>query len=341
MRQPIRSSGARCGVGLVELLFAVTIVAVLLLGALAVMQKQSQGLRRLSRVTANTTRAQEMLLALEQELSFARAYTPTAFIVTDAGLEVSLSTTFAFPDKGMLLVNRGAANEERISYERLDLIRGAFMDVTRGVQCTEERHHGTGSPVQWAFHAEPIENQETPAASQYDGLSIGPSRPIYFRGDGTGLSFQLPTDPNGGTNYMRDGDVTWGATIYGQPSLNAHSVIYFEPTRSVTEISLGADINRDADLEDTFDVGRLVRRTWNAADGLAGHQEHALCPSVLLQERCNWGGDMDADGFDDPMFLWDPEIRRLLVRIFLLDVFSEGQAATRSIESTIYLRNAL
>lgn len=315
-------------------------MSVLLMGALTVIQNQARGFRGLSNVVANTTRAQEMLDKLEKELTFAQAYTPTAFIVADSGDEISVSTTFAFPDKGMLLVNAGNANEERLSYERFDPDRGAFLDVTRGLQCTEESSQSAGSPVQWAPHSEAIGNQQAPAAWQYDGLSTGPLRPIYFRGDGTGLSFQIPTDPLGGTNYMRDGDVTWGSTIYGQPSLDVHSVVYFEATRSVTEISLGADLNGDEDREDTFDVGRLMRRSWNGTDGSAGTEEVALCPSVLIQERCNWGGDLDSDGFDDPMFLWDPELHRLLVRFFLLEVISTGQATSRRIASTIYLRNS-
>jgi hypothetical protein len=59
----------------------------------------------------------------------------------------------------------------------------------------------------------------------------------------------------------------------------------------------------------------------------------------VLQERCNRGGDLDGDGFDDPLFLWDPMARRLHVRIFVLGNGVEEMPLVRRVESVIYLRN--
>jgi len=59
----------------------------------------------------------------------------------------------------------------------------------------------------------------------------------------------------------------------------------------------------------------------------------------VLQERCNWGSDLDGDGFDDPLFMWEPETGCLHVRLFLAAGTVNGRQSVREIESILYLRN--
>ena len=89
---------------------------------------------------------------------------------------------------------------------------------------------------------------------------------------------------------------------------------------------------------DVFDLGRIELVTWNAFTGGEATRVR-LCPPIVMQERCNAGGDLDADGFDDPMFVWFPIEGRLEVRFFLALGVVNGRQVIRRTSSTIHLRN--
>ena len=59
----------------------------------------------------------------------------------------------------------------------------------------------------------------------------------------------------------------------------------------------------------------------------------------MLQEQCNWGGDLDADGYDDPIFLWDKDRRQLRLRIFIIGRSVDDIPIVRKVESLMFLRN--
>ena len=169
-------------------------------------------------------------------------------------------------------------------------------------------------------------NQTTPAAGSWDGVADELEGPVVFQGDGTGFSFRAPIEAPGRAGHLENGRVTWGAVLDGTPSEQGRSAFYFAPRHTLTEVQSGTDLNGDGDRVDTFDVGEIRRRTWNAIDAAQVPADVTLTPAFVLQERCNWGGDLNSDGFDDPIFLWDPESQRLHVRVTVLT--DHARAAT-------------
>ena len=130
------------------------------------------------------------------------------------------------------------------------------------------------------------------------------------------------------------------ATVNGKHTLNGWSAFYFAPSLSLNEAELSSDLNRDGDREDVFDLGRIRLRSWDAADPKTPIQDVGLGPNVVLQERCRPGGDLDGDGFADPLLLWNASARRLHVRLFCAGQSAGGKYLVRRAESTIFLRNA-
>lgn len=90
---------------------------------------------------------------------------------------------------------------------------------------------------------------------------------------------------------------------------------------------------------DVFDVGQLRRRTWDTTQPGVPGDDLGLGATIVLQEQCNWGGDLDADGFDDPIFLWNSETRELAIRLFVVNETVEGLPIVRRVEALAYLRN--
>lgn len=338
------AAGLEAGVTLIELFIALTILVVVLMGVMSSIDRESAGLRSLAKMTAIETRAQEMINRLEQELLFAQGTSPSTAIVVNLGptvtTELRVASTLGFPDQGTLLVNRGTPFEERLTYAGFDPVANSFVTLTRGQQCTGAFNHLSGDTVWWAGLAEPIEDQIAPPPSQWDGQAMEITGPVFFRGDGSGFSFRLPTDPAGGTDYFADGELQWGALVDGQPMLEGWSVLYFEPVTTTTEAEQRKDFNQDGDRDDTFEIGRIRMRSWDTTNPNRTPVDTALCPPMVLQEQCNWGGDLDNDGFEDPIFLWDPGSRSLHIRLLILGGIINRVPVIRRVESLIYLRNA-
>lgn len=336
---------SRTALSLVEVTIGLGILSLVLLAALAGVQNESRGFRSLSRATAWETRTREMLARLENDLTFARGYTPSTVLATALSSgqtgALAIPTTFSFPDRGLLLVDRGTPSEERIRYQTFDPAVGLLMGLARGQQCTPATAHPAGATVAWSGLAEPIEIQINPPAALFDGVASEPTGPLFFRGDGTGFAFQQPTDPAGGTNFLVNGQLQWGATVAGQPTLDGCSALYYTPETTVREADLGSDVNGDGDRADIFDLGSIHLRSWNQVDPNVPPTDVGKCPPVVLQERCNWGrADLDADGFADPIFLWNPATRTLHIRLFLLQVVPGEPPVQSRVESLIFLRNA-
>jgi hypothetical protein len=252
---------------------------------------------------------------------------------------VHVDTTLGFPDSGLLLVDRGNGNVERLRYSGLETTHTFFLQLTRGEQCTSAANHAAGAGVMWAGLAEPIALQMNPPASTYDGRAKESIGPVYFRGDGCGFSYRLPTDPAGGTQFLAGSDVRWGAAVDGTPSASGWAALSFEARETYDERKTGHDINNDGDTNDVFDVGQIVKRTWDTSDPAAPVRTLGLGPTMVIQERCKWGRDLDGDGFDDPIFLWDAATHCLHVRLHVLGTTVGDVPITRTVESLIYLRN--
>jgi len=335
--------GAHAGFSLVELCIATAMLIVISTMAVSTWSSESHALKEMAGVAEIELRAQETLARLEAQLGSARGRTPTAFLTQDAqplDALFEVDGRVGFPDRGLLLVGRGTSTEERVGYARVAPGNPGFEELERGAQCTSPALHVAGEEVLWAGIAAPIALQNDPPADQWDGVARELEGPTYFRGDGSGFAFQVPVDPGGGHAFLVDGEARWGATILGSAVADAWSAFAFEPTLTLSESECGCDLDADGDQDDLFDVGKLRLRSWDPAHPDAPAQDVGLGPDVVLQEHCNWGSDLDGDGFDDPIFLWNPSARRLHVRLYCVCRTNGAKALVRRSETTVFLRNA-
>ncbi len=344
MRKQQESGGARsAGMTLVEITIVATILGLVLLIGFGVVVRDNRLSRSTVAIGVAETHAQQMLNALVRQLSDARGESPHA--ITSAALsatdtsQIAVDTTLGFPDQGILLVDRGTNSVERVLYAALTAGGTSFQTLGRGAQCTQPHPHIQGTEVLWAGLAEAISLSGSPPPSTYDGRAREPEGPVFFRGDGTGFSYRLPTDPSGGNDVLDGGNIRWGAVVGSRPTLSGWAALVFSPRGVVAEADVHTDLNHDGDESDVFDVGQIRMHTWNTADPNVPANDIGLGPPVILQERCHTGGDLDGDGFDDPIFLWEPARRRLHVRLFVLGRSSGEVPAVRKVESMIFLRN--
>lgn len=340
MRRPTPKN-PRSGFNLIELCVATAILVGLFLAIAGSTQRQGESLRFFSRLSNQSLRAQVVLGRLEEHLEDAQPSGIDAFLVAplDASgtTKLSLDTVAGLPDRGTLIVEPGTGREERIAYEGLRSSGGARVLQLGRALCGGGGAHATGSPVMWAGAAFAIGQQNNPPASAFDGISDEPDGPVFFRGEGSGFSFRRPIDLGAG---LVDGlEARWGADLGGGGLATGRSAILFVPSGEISEATLETDINRDRDRDDTFEVGDLRLRTWDTNDGLVPPREVGLGGSGLLQERCNRGGDLDGDGFADPMFLWHEASGRVRVRLFFLIENEHGQPQVQRVETTLCLRN--
>jgi hypothetical protein len=162
---------------------------------------------------------------------------------------------------------------------------------------------------------------------------------VYFRGDGAGFAYRVPVDPSGGNDYLDGDELTFGAEVRGiGPTLSGRLALFYEPQTEYDESASGDDLNDDGDTDDVFDLGQIRRVAWLVTDP-AQMQEGGLGPATVLQERCNWGGDLDSDGFADPLFLWNQDRNVLHVRLFVMGRSTKDAPVVRKVESVIFLRN--
>ncbi len=331
------------GFSIVEVTIAVTLFAVVVLGIVMVTARDDKSAKASLAIGVAETRAQQMLSRIQDELAHARGASPRAVLTQTlssgetGGLTVD--STLGFPSSGTLLIDRGSGALERLAYAQLDASLTRFLGLARGEQCTQPTTHAQNADVLWCGLAEPILLQSNPAASLFDGRALESTGPVYFRGDGTGFSYRVPVDPTGGNDFLTGGDVRWGAEVAGTPTQSGWAAIWFQPSTSYEEPLTGFDLNHDGDTADVFDVGQLRKRTWDTSAPAVAPSEVALGPTVIVQERCRHGRDLDGDGFDDPMFLWDASSRRLHVRLFVIGTSGGNAPILREVETTIFLRN--
>lgn len=332
------------GYTLLEALVGATLFVVVMLASIQLIQQD----QRLSRSTVQMAHvehmAQQMLFRLERELANAFGEEPVA--VLPNGLAAGASTAqvdsnLGFPPFGSLVIARGTVNEERVRYDGLDAGQINFQNLERGVLCSQDTSHPVQTELLWTGLAEPVDQQAPPPpAADYDGISLESIGPVYFRGDGVGFSYRVPVDPTGGTDYIVGDDLQWGAEIPGiGPSLDGWVSLYFEPRDEFLESLHGDDVNGDGDTNDVFDIGQIRRVIWDVTNPTVPVSDTGLGPSHVLQERCNWGGDLDSDGFDDPIFLWDKDSNELHVRLHLIGASIVNQPIMRMVESVMFLRN--
>lgn len=338
-------STRRSGMTVVELTVAFSILTVVMLSIFSVVQRDTQLAQSTLGISVAEMKAQQMLRKLETELADARGANPIASITGTLSIgtttNIEVDSTLGFPDDGILLLERGTQNEERILYTSLEANQVRFVDLVRGQQCTIVASHPIGSQLIWAGLAETLEEQETPPPGSWDGVALGARGLSYFRGDGSGFSYRVPVDPSDSTppDYLDGDDLQWGAEIDGLGTLEGWMALSFVPRETIFESVTGDDLNGDRDTDDVFDVGQLRRSCWDTDDPSSQPSSLGMGPANVLQERCNWGGDLDDDGFDDPIFLWDKDSRRLHIRLFIVGHSVSNIPIVRKVESLIFLRN--
>jgi hypothetical protein len=341
MRADLR---ARSGFTLVESLFAASLISVVILGSILLLSHDMQSSKSSISVQVAQNQAQTLIYALEKELSNARGERPVATLTSTlgsgAGGTVALDSSAGFPPVGSILIDRGTNQSEHIAYSVLSPDGLTLTGLTRGTQCSSATGHALNAEVLWSGLAELLTLPGTPPPDLYDGQALESTGPAYFRGDGTGLSYRMPTDPSGGHDYFANGQLQWGATVGDAPLLTGWCALYYVPDGTYDESKAGIDINHDGDTTDVFDIGQIHRVRWNTADPASAPNEVAIGPSVVLQERCHYGADLDGDGFGDPIFLWDPVSGRLHLRLFVMGRNAQGWPTVRRVESMVFLRNS-
>lgn len=335
----------RSGYSIVELMIATTLFVVVMVSSLALMERDAHLSKSTLSITAIEDQSTQMLYRIERELADGLIDTPkivlgNAMTANETG-QMVVADTLGFPPSGLLVVSRGRPNEEIIAYSGIDPTVPAFTGLTRAQGCTQASAHPASPPntVYWIGLAEPIANQTNPPAASFDGVSDEEGLNVFYVGRGSGISYRIPVDPAGGTNVLNGEDIQWGTELGGTQITSGWAAIQFVAVRTVDESVTGDDINKDGDRGDVFDVGQLRRRLWDTANPGAPVEDLGLGPTAVLQERCNWGGDLDADGSSDPIFLWDPTTRQLHIRLFLFGQGVKDMPIVRRIESVMFLRN--
>ena len=168
---------ARAGYSFLELSVSVTLFVVVLLSSLALLEHDTQLSRSTLGIASVETMAQEMLFDIERELSNAQGENPeailTASVLPGIVSSIAVDSTLGFPDSGVLLLDRGKPNEERIAYDSLGADQESFLGITRAEQCTSNALHLGGGELIWAGLAEPIINPSPgvpPPPHNYDCL---------------------------------------------------------------------------------------------------------------------------------------------------------------------------
>jgi prepilin-type N-terminal cleavage/methylation domain-containing protein len=341
--QTARGVKSRAGFSLLEMVISSTLLAVILMASFALIERNGHLSVSTLGIAAAEQNAQRMLYSLERELADARGANPKASVTADlmSGQETSLAvdSTLGFPPYGTLLLERDTDDMERLSYASLGPNLLSFDGLERALACTNNGDHFAGLELLWDGLAEPIELQASPPANLFDGRVMEFDGIYHFRGNGSGFSYRVPVDPAGGMDYLDGNSIRWGAVVDGVPTETGWYALIYQPQGEVSEVDLRADINDDGDQDDVFDVGQIRRLAWDTTDPGGPVDDHGLGPSVVLQERCGWGNDLDGDGFEDPIFYWDRDRRILHLRLVIIGRARADSPVIRRVEASVFLRN--
>ncbi|MEO0651652.1 MAG: hypothetical protein AAFZ65_13330 [Planctomycetota bacterium] len=339
-----RPQRSLAGMTLLEVVVSAAIIAVILAAVSQTMARSARTLQNATDQSYAESRVHVALDRIEQELEYAVVHVPNTRLASTLGAgnaaQAELLDATGFPNGGALLLYPGQPNEELIAYDGLSLGPDRILDLTRGARCTDPATHELDSLVLWAGCATALDDQAAPAANLWDGMALDNGRDVFYRGEGSGVVFRRPVDPAGNGNYLDQlGNVQWGANVAGSDTTSGWSCLYYLPEGTAVEATLGADLNNDGDQADTFDLGRIRMRSWDASDPDGELTDIGLTPPIVMQEDCAWGADLDADGREDPIFLWDPIVSRLRVRLFFLHTAPDAAPVVRDTDTAYFIRN--
>ena len=342
--QPGPSSSRRAhqgGFTLIEVVIAFTVMTIILLATSSVLRRETRGIAELQNMGHSEKVMEGVFNRIFRTIQFARGFTSettlSSTLTANETGQISLGSINGFPDQGSLVVDRGEATEETINYEAHATVGTGVLTLERGAEGTQNRGHNRGSSVIWSGLAYPIANQTDPDPSEYDGTTDDLRGDIYFIGKGLGLSYQVPVDPVHTGSYLEGSEPRWGAQVSGGEVAGAYGAVVYVPSLEITEADRKFDLNEDGDEDDTFYLGRIALQSWSTDPG--DSLRINLTPSIILQEKGAYGSDMDADGFEDPMFLWSADQARLRLRFFVLTGTVNGHEVVRRFENIIHLSN--
>lgn len=331
------------GFTIIEMVVALAIMSVILVATSATLQREARSIGEMQQLSYSERTVQSLFAKIEQRLDFGQGLDPVTTVANDVGVAETFSVTlqeeFGFPFEGTMILAPGTANEERVEYTGLNAGANELRSLERGAQGTNASSHSSGTTVLWQGYAYAIEEQVAPPAGTFDGQSDDLRGTVFFRGDGTGFPYRRPVDPNGTGTFITEDGVRWGATIGGRDSEDGCAALVFRPVAQISEADRGWDLNADGDLVDVFDLGRIADMGWDATDTANGTSSLDLVAPIFLQEVDNYGGDLDGDGFDDPIFLWNANSGRLRIRLFALLGDISGRDIVRRFETVLYMRN--
>ena len=314
----------QAGISSVQVLVSAAIFATVLMASVSYSMTLSNRFGKLRSAAASQSVATGVLAGIERALYQVEPAVPDGFLLADLNpgdATLTLDQVNGLPPRGALVV-RGASGTERVTYDQVDLVASVWtLSLTSSATST----HLAGSQVRLASLGT-FDASVTALDTGHFGQTMELTGVREFLGDGSAVVFR---------SRLQDG--TYGAVIDGVPVTGAWQMLAFESAGTTVEADVGRDLNFDGDQVDTFDTGRLRRFTWPPHGTLVGADSLAVSPTVVVQERGVWGGDLDGDGGDDPLFSFDPTTG--VLRITLFTVVGSGPATRLgAIRSTVRLR---
>jgi hypothetical protein len=314
------------GVSLVELAIAAAVMTIALYALTSHSVRNVQRISGLTKVSERLAHGSDVVHGVEQRLRGAVGYRPAAWVVaelveTDA-TGVAVDSVRGFPPAGSLELAPGTAAAERLAYASLadEPDYRAFEGLRRP---GPTHRHAVGTAVRWRSFGEAVPGA---AAGTFDAIANSPVGPVPFRGDASGFCFQRW--------ITAGGERRLGAVVGGQPVPDGWSSLWFEPASTLVEADRRADLNRDGDRADVFDLGRLRLRSWSAS----GYDDIVVSRTAVVQERGRWGvADLDGDGGADPLLLWHDDDAKLQVQLVLWVGAEGGVRQFKKVETAVRL----
>jgi len=145
-------------------------------------------------------------------------------------------------------------------------------------------------------------------------------------------------------DWDNDGDtvddnlaVDWGQEGPRGVTLDAVTNLRFVKTATYDEKTQKFDLNRDGDMNDSFDIGHLEEALYSTTK-VTGNPTFVrpITPDIVIQVAGQTVGDINSDGNDDPIFQFDSG--KLKVKLFVTNL-KESSPIFQLFETSIPLRN--
>lgn len=159
--------------------------------------------------------------------------------------------------------------------------------------------------------------------------------------DHSSITYQIPIpDPVTGSIIDGTGKIRWGA----DGNLNWRKQLAFMGTGTFQENTQRKDFNRDGDILDAFELGRIVEQVYD--DGTSSLQRQTTIAENIVVAAGQRDGDVKGDGTWDPIFLQIDELgvesitgNRVEMNLWLGKLSTPGYPVIINVSSEVNLRN--